>query len=353
MAEQQQIRGSATQAVQESSSREGRPHGGEAADEPPWRIEGEPAGAAPEPQLPGDPPRGLRWGRMFLALVAMLAVNWLIAGLLFSGASTLNVSYTFFRSQVQAGNVSTITAKGNAIHGTFKQPVTNSQANGNPPAKNEPTYTPFTTQLPAFGTGDLMALLDQGRRRQRPVRGDALVGVAACLLRPGPAALGALRLVRAARPGGGRRGRHDGHVRQVQGAQVRARGDAHHVRRRGRHRRGQAELTEVVDFLARPDATASSAPASRAACCSPASPAPARRCSRGPWPARPRCPSSGCRPRSSSRCSWASAPAACATSSSRPRSRPLRSSSSTSSTPSAGRARPAARWAATTSASRR
>ena len=128
-------------------------------DETPWRIEGEPAGGGAKPQIPGDSQPGLRWGRVFMALLAMLAVNWLIAGLLFSGATNLQVPYSYFHSQVQAGNVAQITAKGNAIAGTFKQPVTSSQAKGTQPTKDEPTYSHFTTQLPAFGTGDLMALL--------------------------------------------------------------------------------------------------------------------------------------------------------------------------------------------------
>ena len=72
---------------------------------------------------------------------------------------------------------------------------------------------------------------------------------------------------------------------------------------------------------------------------------------RAPWPARPACPSSASRAPTSSRCSWASGRAACATCSTRPsRTRPA-SSSWTRSTPWAAIAAQA--WAAvTTSASR-
>ena len=146
---------------QQTSPRQGRPRREREQSESPWRVEGKPAGAGggAGTQIPGDTPPGLHWGRVVLALLAMLAINWLVAGLLFNGASTVNVSYTRFRSQVQAGNVSQITATGNAIQGTFKRPVAYSQATGTQPTRDDPTYTHFTTQLPTFGTGDLMALL--------------------------------------------------------------------------------------------------------------------------------------------------------------------------------------------------
>jgi hypothetical protein len=91
------------------------------------------------------------------------------------------------------------------------------------------------------------------------------------------------------------------------------------LRRRRRGRRGRARAAR--DRRVPEDAGEvheRSAAASRRACCSSARPAPARRCWRVPWPARPRCPSSASAARSSSRCSSASAPRACATCSSRP-----------------------------------
>ena len=62
------------------------------------------------------------------------------------------------------------------------------------------------------------------------------------------------------------------------------------------------ELVEIVDFLTQPGPLPAARRArSRAACCCRGRRAPARRCSRGPSPARPTCRSSRCRPRSSSR----------------------------------------------------
>jgi len=128
----------------------------------PWRVEGKLAGAdgGPDPQVPNEEPRGLRWGRMGLALLGILALNWLIASLLFSSASVLPVSYTYFRQQVEAGNVAQVTTQGEAVQGTFKTAVTASQAKGSQPVQNEQTYSNFKTQLPAFGTDDLLPLLE-------------------------------------------------------------------------------------------------------------------------------------------------------------------------------------------------
>ncbi len=101
----------------------------------------------------------------------------------------------------------------------------------------------------------------------------------------------------------------------------------------------KAELAEIVDFLREPGAVPPARrpdPARRAA--RAARRAPARRCSRAPWPARRTSRSSRSRRRSSSRRSSASAPRACATCSRRRRRPRRRSSSSTSSTRSAARA---------------
>src|SRR3972149_4729621 len=80
------------------------------------------------------------------------------------------------------------------------------------------------------------------------------------------------------------------------------------------------------------------APAFPRASSSSARPAPARRFSPRPSPARPACPSSPSAAPSSSRCSSASAPPACATCSTRRSATPPASSSSTRSTPSAATA---------------
>jgi cell division protease FtsH len=69
------------------------------------------------------------------------------------------VPYTFFRQQVQAGNVAEITSQGYTVQGTFKKPVTQAQATGSTPSSAAASYKQFQTQLPAFGNNDLLALL--------------------------------------------------------------------------------------------------------------------------------------------------------------------------------------------------
>ena len=164
---------------------------------------------------------------------------------------------------------------------------------------------------------------------------ELLLGFGPTLLIVGP--------VRAARPSRRESGRRDGRAGQLRTLAGPPRGpreDPRDVRRRRRHRRGQARALGDRRLPARPRALrAASAGACRMGCCCRARRAPARRCSRGPSPARRTRPSSRSRPRSSSRRSSASARRACATCSRRPRRRRRRSSSSTRSTRSGARVR--------------
>ena len=107
----------------------------------------------------------------------------------------------------------------------------------------------------------------------------------------------------ARRSAGGRRRRRGPDVlRPLAGAARRGLRSAHHLRGRRRDRRGQggADRDRRLPQDARQVPRAGRAhPARRAAV--RAARAPARRCWRAPWPGRPGCRSSRCRPRSSSR----------------------------------------------------
>ena len=90
------------------------------------------------------------WWIILIALVA----NWLFASAML-GAERATVSYTFFRQQVQAGNVTEITSTGDTIEGQFRNPT------GYPPGeKDAKQVTRFSTERPAFADDGLMQLLE-------------------------------------------------------------------------------------------------------------------------------------------------------------------------------------------------
>ena len=118
---------------------------------PPWKVEGgPPATGTPGPTKPN-------WGKVlrrtwWLILLA-LVVNWIIASTLM-GTSRTTVSYTAFRAQVAAGNVSEVTSTGDTIEGTFRSQV--SYPADDPKAED---VTDFTTERPSFGDDGLTQLL--------------------------------------------------------------------------------------------------------------------------------------------------------------------------------------------------
>src|SRR5688572_23141409 len=76
------------------------------------------------------------------------------------------VPYTVFKSQVAAGNVAAIYARGADVEGRFVEPVTYPESDAAPPAgvdRNQPhsprTSTQFTTTVPSFVDPGLEALL--------------------------------------------------------------------------------------------------------------------------------------------------------------------------------------------------
>jgi cell division protease FtsH len=103
----------------------------------------------------------------------------------------------------------------------------------------------------------------------------------------------------------------------------------------------KSEIGEVIDFLRNPGRYQRAGAVAPRGMLMSARRARAKRCSRGPWPARPQCRSSRSPAQASWRCSSASARPGSATCSARRASGPPRSSSSTRSTPSVsgGRAR--------------
>ena len=52
-------------------------------------------------------------------LVGLLVLNFTISALLSRPAERLSVPYTYFRQQIESGNVKEVTSKGDEIQGTF------------------------------------------------------------------------------------------------------------------------------------------------------------------------------------------------------------------------------------------
>lgn len=86
-------------------------------------------------------------------LVALFLV-FLLSSLV-SGGNRPQISYTTFRQQVIAGNVTQVVVSGEKIQGSFKKPYTQS-VNG-----QSRQLSSFTTYLPSFGDTQLMSLLEQ------------------------------------------------------------------------------------------------------------------------------------------------------------------------------------------------
>jgi cell division protease FtsH len=95
----------------------------------------------------------------WLSFAVVLALNWALVVLVnpTSAPQRTDVSYTFFRQQVSAGNVAEISSQGDAIQGTFRQSVAYPPDDGTTSAQ----VTDFSTQLPAFADPGLETLLDQ------------------------------------------------------------------------------------------------------------------------------------------------------------------------------------------------
>src|ERR671934_1935482 len=123
---------------------------------PSWRIEPAPAGGgAPPPKPPPMLPRNRR-GTFIGILVALLALNFILALATSQPTQRTRVPYQpFFLQQVQAGNVQEISSQEQTIEGDLKKP-----ASFTPPGDKAEQVDKFKTQVPAFiDTADLTKLL--------------------------------------------------------------------------------------------------------------------------------------------------------------------------------------------------
>jgi cell division protease FtsH len=102
----------------------------------------------PRPQIRPQP-----W---WLTVLVIFAINWALMQALSPTPSYVEIPYTLFKEQVQAGNVEDVTSQGDAIQGTFKKAVTY-PADG----PSSRTASRFKTLLPAFVNPGLETLLEK------------------------------------------------------------------------------------------------------------------------------------------------------------------------------------------------
>jgi cell division protease FtsH len=110
-----------------------------------WRVAPAPDGRGmPDEHKPAPPHR---WRGFWIFFVALLALNWLFVLILQPpGQQRVVVPFSpYFLSQLDAGNVKTISSRGDTIKGTFKNKVRY------PPNESKATETTlFSTQVPSF-----------------------------------------------------------------------------------------------------------------------------------------------------------------------------------------------------------
>src|SRR5690554_2471689 len=134
----------------------GTPGRGAAADR---RATGnDPGSDLPASDRLGLPP-GCSW---WLLPLGLLLLNYLVVALFFPADGPVEVPYTLFRRQVEAGNVTTVSTRADMIQGEFAEPVTivrERQTLLGVPVEDAREVRRFETTLPSFAGPGLEELL--------------------------------------------------------------------------------------------------------------------------------------------------------------------------------------------------
>ncbi|MEU4798424.1 ATP-dependent zinc metalloprotease FtsH [Streptomyces sp. NPDC023327] len=217
------------------------------APDRPWRSEGAPA---PDPTPPPKKKMPGGWGGLILtALVVYLIANLVLS--FFNDGDEPTISYTEFSKQVDAGNVSKIYSKGDAIQGQLKK-------ERDKPGDAKGKYTKFTTQRPAFADDKLwddltkhdVTVTAEPVVQERSFLSNLLISLAPMLLLVALWLLIARRMASGLGGGGGMLGRKTPPkpVELEAGAKRTTFADVAGIDE------VEGELNDVVDFLKNPDA---------------------------------------------------------------------------------------------------
>jgi cell division protease FtsH len=119
----------------------------------------------------GSGPKRMRPQPWWLIFLVLMVANYLLTRAFFPEPSSVTVSYTFFKKQVEAGNVDYVTSAGDSIRGSFKKEVTylpetqapGPRAQGAPQPQQPETRSAmrFETRRPVFADPGLERLLEE------------------------------------------------------------------------------------------------------------------------------------------------------------------------------------------------
>ena len=136
------------------------------------RPAGAPSGRPTDSKDAASGPSRMRPRPWWLVVLLFLIANYVVTRVLFPEPASITIPYTFFKSQIEAGNVADVTSVGASIEGSFKAkttypppapPGTTGAASAPPPAGQPKARTSmqFKTQRPAFADQDLERRLDE------------------------------------------------------------------------------------------------------------------------------------------------------------------------------------------------
>jgi cell division protease FtsH len=148
-----------TNASDQLGSDRSDPHPPLPRDKRGWQVSPAPDGRGMPEQTPSGPPAHRRPGFLWFVLI-LIAINWLSVFLFQPSTTEPRVTVPFspyFLEQVKAGQVKSISSKGDTVEGNFKAKLRY------PPSHKKATPTKlFATQVPSFWNGSqLSALLEE------------------------------------------------------------------------------------------------------------------------------------------------------------------------------------------------